>query len=144
MQEAIKITKEHLNCDITSKHLMEKWTDWRWQLRNTILKVETVEKILGIKFSDEKRAEIKKTIEKFPMAITPYYLSLIDSDDYENDPVFKQCFPSINELNISPFDMADPLNEDKYSPVHGIIHRYPDRVLFHVSNVCSMYCRFCT
>ena len=144
MQEAIKITKEHLNSDITSKHLMEKWTDWHWQLKNTIRKVKTVEKILGITFSDEKRAEIKKTIEKFPMAITPYYLSLIDSDDYENDPVFKQCFPDIRELNISSYDMSDPLCEDKDSPVPGITHRYPDRVLFHVSNVCSMYCRFCT
>lgn len=144
MQEAINITKEQLNSETTSKHLMEKWTDWHWQLKNTIRRVETVESILGIKFSDEKRNEIKDTIEKFPMAITPYYLSLIDSDDYENDPVFKQCFPSIKELNISSYDMSDPLCEDKDSPVPGITHRYPDRVLFHVSNVCSMYCRFCT
>jgi lysine 2,3-aminomutase len=144
MQEAIKLTQEHLNTDQSSNYLMNKWTDWRWQIKNTIRKVDTVEKIMGIKFSDEKKKEINETIEKFPMAITPYYLSLVDEDDFETDPVFKQCFPSIDELLISPIDMKDPLHEDKDSPVCGITHRYPDRVLFHVSNVCAMYCRHCT
>jgi len=144
MQEAIKLTQEHLNTNQSSNYLMDKWTDWRWQLKNTIRKVETVEKIMGIKFSDEKKKEINETIEKFPMAITPYYLSLIDDDAYETDPVFKQSFPSIDELLISTIDMEDPLHEDKDSPVCGITHRYPDRVLFHVSNVCAMYCRHCT
>jgi lysine 2,3-aminomutase len=105
---------------------------------------DTVEKILGIKFSDEKKIEIEKTIEKFPMAISPYYLSLVDSENFENDPVFKQCFPNIKEMTLSSCDMKDPLHEDTDSPVPGITHRYPDRVLFCVSNVCAMYCRHCT
>lgn len=144
MKETIQITKNRLNNEDVSKTLLKNWTDWKWQVKNTIRKVETVEKILGIKFPEERRAEIKKTIEKFPMSITPYYLSLVDSENYENDAVFKQCFPNIKELNISDCDMQDPLNEDEDSPVPGITHRYPDRVLFHVSNICAMYCRHCT
>lgn len=144
MQETINITKDRLKNEDISKILLSKWTDWSWQVKNTIRKVETVEKILGIEFSEDKKAEIQKTIEKFPMAITPYYLSLVDTENYENDAVFKQCFPSLKELNISSCDMQDPLHEDEDSPVPGITHRYPDRVLFHVSNVCAMYCRHCT
>ncbi|WP_242980516.1 lysine 2,3-aminomutase [Clostridium vincentii] len=127
-----------------SKKLLEKWTDWKWQVKNTIRKVDTVEKILGIKFSDEKKKEIETTIEKFPMAISPYYLSLVDSDNFENDPIFKQCFPNTKEMILSSCDMKDPLHEDTDSPVPGITHRYPDRVLFLVSSVCAMYCRHCT
>lgn len=83
-------------------------------------------------------------MKKFPLSITPYYLSLIDTEDFRNDPIFRQAFPSPDELNVERHDMADSLAEDKDSPVSGITHRYPDRVLFHISNVCSMYCRHCT
>lgn len=121
-----------------------KWKDWKWQLAHTIKDIDTVENLLGIKLEDKQRREIKRTIDKFPMAITPYYLSLIDASNYKNDPVFKQAFPSSQELVINKCDMTDPLSEDKDSPVHGITHRYPDRVLFHISNVCAMYCRHCT
>jgi lysine 2,3-aminomutase len=69
---------------------------------------------------------------------------LIDTNDYRNDPVFLQSFPSPCELIVEKYDMLDPLSEDKDSPVPGITHRYPDRVLFHISNICSMYCRHCT
>jgi lysine 2,3-aminomutase len=120
------------------------WEDWKWHVRNSIRTVEAAEKILGVTFSDEKRALYKRTLDKFPMSITPYYFSLIDQEDYESDPVFMQAFPDIRELNVSPHDMADPLHEDEDSPAPGITHRYPDRVLFHVSNLCSMYCRHCT
>ena len=71
-------------------------------------------------------------------------MSLVDPSDYENDPVFKQAFPDTRELMVCSADMHDPLSEDRDSPVPGITHRYPDRVLFHVSNVCAMYCRHCT
>ncbi len=144
MKEIIDITKQQMDKIKFSKEIQEKWEDWHWQIKNSIRKVETVENILGIKFSDKKKEEIAKTIEKFPMAVTPYYLSLIDAKDYENDPVFRQAFPDIRELNITACDMEDPLHEDGDSPVPGITHRYPDRVLFHISNVCSMYCRHCT
>jgi lysine 2,3-aminomutase len=126
------------------KIAVTKWKDWKWQLRNCIKTVDQFEDLLNIKLDEKHRKKIELTIRKFPMAITPYYLSLIDSRVYLNDPVFRQAFPAPEELEVLRHDMADPLDEDKDSPVPGITHRYPDRVLFHVSNVCSMYCRHCT
>lgn len=123
---------------------ISKWKDWKWQLKNSIKHISTVEKILGVRFEPEKSFELEKTLKKFPLSITPYYFSLIEGDDYENDPVFRQAFPSPKEMKIMDSDMADPLHEDEDSPVPGLTHRYPDRVLFHVSNTCSMYCRHCT
>ena len=121
-----------------------KWTDWHWQLRNSINRVDTFEKLLGIELKDVERRKIALTLRKFPLSITPYYLSLIDANDFRNDPIFRQAFPDPKELEIDRCDMSDPLAEDQDSPAPGITHRYPDRVLFHVSNVCSMYCRHCT
>ncbi|WP_035267676.1 lysine 2,3-aminomutase [Desulfitibacter alkalitolerans] len=144
MQETISITKNKINKEELPKKITDKWYDWRWQIKNTIRTVETVEKILGIEFSQQKKQAIQRTIDKFPMAVTPYYLSLVNTDDPEKDPVFRQCFPNIKELSLSNCDMVDPLHEDKDSPVQLITHRYPDRVLFHVCNVCAMYCRHCT
>lgn len=122
----------------------EHWLDWRWHIQHSVSDVATFEKVTGIKLEDEFKKNVSRTIEKFPLGITPYYLSLIDVDDYYNDPVFKQAFPVPEELIVEPHEMADPLAEDQDSPVPGITHRYPDRVLFHVSNVCAMYCRHCT
>ncbi|MCB2203733.1 lysine 2,3-aminomutase [bacterium] len=129
---------------IDSDAVRSKWHDWQWQMRHSIRSIDRFETLLGVQFEDEERAALQKTLDKFPLSITPYYLSLINGDDYRNDPVFKQAFPSPSELVISEYDMADPLAEDSDSPVPGLTHRYPDRVLFHVSNVCSMYCRHCT
>jgi lysine 2,3-aminomutase len=123
---------------------ISNWKDWKWQLKNCIRTISTFEKLTGIKFEPTERDLLEKTIAKFPLSITPYYLSLIDTGDYKNDPFFKQSFPSPLELMVDKYDMRDPLSEDKDSPVPGITHRYPDRVLFHISNMCSMYCRFCT
>jgi lysine 2,3-aminomutase len=123
---------------------LSKWKDWKWQLNHAVQDIESFESLLGIELEKEERKKIALTLEKFPLSITPYYLSLIDTEDFRNDPVYKQAFPSPEELHIDRRDMADPLAEDKDSPVSGITHRYPDRVLFHVSNVCSMYCRHCT
>ncbi len=122
----------------------DSWKDWRWQLRHSINTIETFETLTGIRFSADEKAEYEKVLAKFPLSITPYYLSLIEKDNYKYDPVFLQAFPSVQELNIELCDLKDPLAEDKDSPVPGITHRYPDRVLFHISNVCSMYCRHCT
>lgn len=144
MKEIIRITKEHMSSEHMSKALFSKWSNWQWQVKNTIRHVETVETILGITFSTSQRNAIDQTLNRFPMAISPYYLSLIDTQNYENDPIFKQCFPNPLELNISSCDMQDPLHEDADSPAPCITHRYPDRVLFHVSNICAMYCRHCT
>lgn len=123
---------------------VSNWKDWRWHLKHSIRDVNTFEQLTGIKFEKAERKLIEETLVKFPLSITPYYLSLIDSDDYKNDPIFKQSFPSPMELTFDKYDMRDPLAEDRDSPAPGITHRYPDRVLFHVCNVCSMYCRHCT
>lgn len=120
------------------------WNSWKWQLQNSITDIETFELATGIKFDNSERQILKQTTEKFPLSITPYYLSLIDIDNYKNDPIYKQAFPSQKELIIEKYDMTDPLSEDRDSPVRGVVHRYPDRVLFCVSNTCAMYCRHCT
>ena len=120
------------------------WKDWKWQLKHVVRDIHTFERLTGIKFEEKERKLLEETIAKFPLSITPYYLSLIDTDDYKNDPIFKQAFPSGKELIVDKYDMMDPLAEDKDSPVPGLVHRYPDRVLFHISNMCSMYCRHCT
>ncbi len=120
------------------------WKDWRWQLRHAIRSLDKFEHLTGIRFGEEERASLERTFRKFPLSITPYYLSLIDRQNYRNDPVFKQAFGSVQELNRLDFELEDPLSEEQDSPVQGITHRYPDRVLFHVSNICSIYCRHCT
>lgn len=120
------------------------WRDWKWQIKHCIRDLETFEELLDIRLPDAKRHDFEETVQKFPLSITPYYLSLINTENMENDPVYKQSFPSHHELKIIRGDMADPLHEDKDSPVPGITHRYPDRVLLLVSNTCSMYCRHCT
>lgn len=122
----------------------EYWKDWRWQVRHVIRDIDTFEKLLGITFDPAERGQLDQTIRKFPFCITPYYLSLIDVGDYKNDPIFRQAFPSPRELIVEDYELADPLAEDKDSPCACITHRYPDRVLFLVSNTCAMYCRHCT
>ena len=87
------------------------------------------EKLTGIKFEQTERDLLEKTIAKFPLSITPYYLSLIDTEDYKNDIFFKQSFPTQLELVVDKYEMRDSLSEDKDSYVYGITHRYPDRVL---------------
>ena len=121
-----------------------EWRNWKWQLRHQVRDIETFEDLLGVQFEAEERRQLEATAARFPIAITPYYLSLIDIDEMQSDPVFKQSFPMVDELETCTSEMADPLSEDKDSPAPGITHRYPDRVLFLVSNVCSMYCRHCT
>ncbi len=119
----------------------EEWNDWEWHLRNAIRSVEDLEKV--VKITDEERTELKKSLTKFRMAITPYYAALMDKTDTDC-PVRMQAVPSISELHDDPSDLDDPLHEDVDSPVQGLTHRYPDRVLMLVTNVCSMYCRHCT
>ena len=121
-----------------------KWSDWRWQIAHSIREIDMFEKALGVKFTPDKREQLEKTLEKFPLSITPYYASLIDADNLENDPIFKQSFPCPLELQMESCDMSDPLSEDMDSPAPCVTHRYPDRVLLLVSNMCAMYCRHCT
>ena len=119
----------------------EQWNDWKWQVKNRIETYEELSKYFT--FSDEEAEGIKKALAKFRMAITPYYLSLIDPND-PYDPIRRQCIPAGAECNIAPADLNDPLHEDEDSPAPGLTHRYPDRVLFLITDMCSMYCRHCT
>jgi len=121
-----------------------RWLDWRWHLQHAIRSIDRFEEVLGIEFGPDERRLLDATVETFPLSVTPYYASLIDTDDLVHDPVFLQSFPSPLELKRARHDMVDPLAEDHDSPVEGITHRYPDRVLFLVSNVCAVYCRHCT
>ncbi|HRY44959.1 MAG TPA: lysine 2,3-aminomutase [Thermoanaerobaculia bacterium] len=118
-----------------------EWNDWSWQIRNGIRDVETLEKV--VKLTDREREEIRQCLGKFTMEITPYYAALMDRDD-PFCPVRMQSVPRIAEMHDDPSDMADPLHEDVDSPVPGLTHRYPDRVLLLVTNICSMNCRHCT
>ena len=118
-----------------------EWNDWSWQIRNGIRDVETLEKV--VKLTDREREEIRQCLGKFTMEITPYYAALMDPDD-PFCPVRMQSVPRIAEMHDDPSDMHDPLHEDVDSPVPGLTHRYPDRVLLLVTNICSMNCRHCT
>lgn len=119
----------------------EEWNDWHWQMRNGINDLETLKKVVTI--DAEEEAELEKTLTRFRMAITPYYASIMDRN-YRLCSVRLQAVPSIRELESDPSDMDDPLHEDVDSSIPGLTHRYPDRVLLLVTNICSMNCRHCT
>ena len=119
----------------------EEWNDYRWQLRNRITDVDTLKKVIPLTPDEEEG--IHNCLKTLRMAITPYYASLIDPDN-PKDPIRRQAVPTVKELNIDKWDMLDPLHEDSDSPVPGLTHRYPDRVLFLITDMCSMYCRHCT
>lgn len=119
----------------------EQWNDWKWQVKNRVENFEQLKKYIQLTPTEEEG--VKKSLETLRMAITPYYISLIDTQN-PNCPIRKQAVPSGLELNKSPFDLEDPLHEDGDSPVPGLTHRYPDRVLFLITDMCSMYCRHCT
>lgn len=117
------------------------WSNWKWQIKNRIICATQLDKIIDI--SIKEREEIDSCLKEFKMAITPYYASLIEPNN-PNCPIRNQSIPSIKELLTYPCEMDDPLNEDNFSPVESIVHRYPDRVLFLLTRKCSMYCRHCT
>lgn len=117
------------------------WNDWRWQLQNRIETLEDLKKYVNL--TKEEEEGVSKTLGTLRMAITPYYISLIDPND-PHDPVRKQAIPTGSEVHQSVADLLDPLHEDEDSPVKGLTHRYPDRALLLVTDQCSMYCRHCT
>ncbi|MBQ2865414.1 MAG: lysine 2,3-aminomutase [Clostridia bacterium] len=117
------------------------WNDWKWQVRNRIETLEDLKKYVTL--TPEEEDGVSKCLGTLRMAITPYYLSLINLND-PNDPVRKQAVPTAAELHQAEADLLDPLHEDTDSPVPGLTHRYPDRVLLLVTDQCSMYCRHCT
>lgn len=117
------------------------WNDWKWQVRNRIRRVEQLENIIGLT-SDERDAIIQRT-GNLPIAITPYYLSLL-SPDNPQQPLRKTHIPVGSEFIKMPGEDPDPLGEDHDMAVPGLVHRYPDRVLFLTTGFCSTYCRYCT
>ena len=118
-----------------------EWNDWHWQLKNRIRDIDTLRQITNLS-GDEIKA-IGLSENGLPLNITPYYASLIDRDNPEH-PVRKAIVPVTAESVMSYGEAEDPLGEDTDSPVQGLVHRYPDRVLFLVTDFCSSYCRYCT
>jgi lysine 2,3-aminomutase len=117
------------------------WSDWKWHFRNRITSVDHLSRLVPL--SAEEKAQIEIVCQRYPLAITPYYLSLINLSD-PDDPVRKQAIPSILEISMSDIGMEDPLAEKEDSVVPGLVHRYPDRVLMVLTDICPMFCRHCT
>jgi lysine 2,3-aminomutase len=117
------------------------WSDYKWQLRNRLTTTEDFEDVLNL--TDAQRRDLDACMGKFRVSVTPYYASLMDPDD-STDPVRMQGVPTPAELVIHSEDIEDAVSEDFDSPTPRITHRYPDRVLFVVTEMCSMYCRHCT
>ncbi|MDR3242867.1 MAG: lysine 2,3-aminomutase [Clostridiales Family XIII bacterium] len=119
----------------------EEWNDWKWQVKNRLSTVEQIRQIVTLSAREED--DIRKVMDGFRVGITPYYASLMDPAD-PRCPVRMQAVPVVEETFRGKADMLDPLNEDEDSPAPGLTHRYPDRVLFLITDQCSMYCRHCT
>ena len=120
---------------------LAEWNDWRWQSRHRITKLAQLERMLAL--SDDERAALVQGESMLPVGITPYYLSLVSPDDPE-EPLRRTVIPVTGEFVRAPGEADDPLGEDAHMPVPGLVHRYPDRVLFLVLDFCSTYCRYCT
>lgn len=118
-----------------------EWQDWRWQMRHRIHHLSTLEQILCL--SNEERDAIKRHKGALPLGITPYYASLLDQHD-PCQPLRRTVIPVLHEYLHLPGEALDPLGEDAHSPVPGLVHRYPDRVLFLITGTCAVYCRYCT
>ena len=119
----------------------EEWETYPWQMRNRIMTGEQLRQIINLTPSEE--AAVNRKSGRFVMGIPPYWAALMDPDD-PTCPIRRQAVPTEEEYYTSPNDLVDPLAEDSHMPVPGLVHRYPDRVLLLVVEVCSMYCRFCT
>jgi lysine 2,3-aminomutase len=120
---------------------IDSWNDWKWQLRNAITGIDDLKKIM--KLTDKEIMAINNLKGRLPLRITPYFASLI-YDSKSSHPLRRNVIPVVEELIESSSEQSDPLHEKSFSPVKGIVHRYPDRVLFTVTQVCSNYCRYCT
>ena len=119
----------------------EKWKSWRWQMQNRISTVEQLEKYINL--TPEEKAGTRFAQFKLSLAITPYFFNLIDPED-PNYPVRMQMIPRDGETRTAPEELLDPVGEEGSMAVDGLVHRYPDRVLFLVTDQCAAYCRYCT
>src|SRR5476651_2080982 len=119
----------------------EKWNDWKWQLKNRVTALAQLEQHLVL--APEERAGVLLSGNKLALAVTPHFFNLIERDN-PDCPIRRQVIPRIEETWTSPHEMTDPCGEDSHMPVPGLVHRYPDRVLFLVTDRCASYCRYCT
>lgn len=119
----------------------KEWNDWHWQLANRITDIDTLSRVIAL--TPEEKKALNDDLLELRMAITPYYATLMDPNDI-NCPIRMQAVPTSAERNTAEEDFHDPLAEDRYAPVPGFVHRYPDRGILLVTDQCSMYCRFCT
>jgi lysine 2,3-aminomutase len=119
----------------------ERWKDWRWHFRHRLTSIDELARFIPL--SAQKQAQLRLVTAKYPLSITPYYLCLIDPSDF-GDPIRKQAIPAFEEIALAEMGVEDPLGEANDSPVPGLVHRYPDRVLMVLTNLCPMLCRHCT
>ncbi|MBU0992614.1 MAG: KamA family radical SAM protein [Proteobacteria bacterium] len=119
----------------------KEWNDWHWQVKNCITRPEHLKRFLTL--TAEEDAYFARSMSELPLKITPYYMSLLCGLPFDHS-LRKTVVPTIHEWFKSPCEENDPLNEDSQSPVHGLVHRYPDRVLLLVLDFCATYCRYCT
>ncbi len=129
------------NLNLWANTKEEDWENWQWQIENRVTDLDQLSQF--IQLTPEEEEGVRVSHGRLSMAITPYFASLIDPVR-PNCPIRRQAIPLIDETYISPYDMLDPCGEDKTSPVPGLVHRYPDRVLLLVTEQCAMYCRHCT
>ncbi len=119
----------------------EQWNDWKWQLKNRVTNLAQLESHLTL--APEERAGVILSGNKLAFAVTPHFFNLIEPDN-PDCPIRRQVIPRLEESTTAPWEMADPCGEDSHMPVPGLVHRYPDRVLFLVTDRCAAYCRYCT
>jgi lysine 2,3-aminomutase len=117
------------------------WNDWKWQFRNRITSVEQLTKFIPLPIEDQ--AQLRLVTMRYPLSVTPYYLSLINLND-PDDPIRKQAIPSTMEMTMGSMGVEDPLGEKEDTAVPGLVHRYPDRVLLVLTDICPVLCRHCT
>jgi len=120
-----------------------EWNDWKWQLKNRVTRIEQLERLLPSMTREERAGVLLAGESKLALAITPSFFNLIDASD-EFCPIRRQIIPRLEETTTAPWETLDPVGEDEHSPVPGLVHRYPDRVLFLVTDRCAAYCRYCT
>jgi lysine 2,3-aminomutase len=118
------------------------WNNWHWQLKHRISSREQLQRLMPT-VTPEETAGAALASHKLALGITPYFFNLIDPAD-ENCPIRRQVVPRVEETHTAVWEMSDPCGEDSHSPVPGLVHRYPDRVLFLVTDRCAAYCRYCT
>jgi len=129
------------NSSFLAQVTRENWNDWQWQFRSRITTVEELSNLIPL--SAKEKTQLKLVTTKYPLAVTPYYLSLINTYD-PDDPIRKQAIPSFEEIALGNIGFEDPLAERRDSVVPGLVHRYPDRVLMVLTDICPMLCRHCT